>query len=143
MCVSFAKIYQMLPQTQLIEIYSNAKGTVYQCDASNQFVVVFAGTTTYFSVRQFIDFKRAVHQINLNVMLERIERAFDLELIYLPQKDELYTLEICEIYHLKELLAGAQAMLELHSFLKELHIDTENEQKASPPPTTSGMYVYG
>jgi hypothetical protein len=112
----------MLTKSSLIEIYSNHKGAVYQCDASNEFVVSFAGTTTYFSVRQFIDFKRVISQINLNVMLERIERAFDLELIYLPQKDELYTLEICEIYHLKELLAGAKAMLELHSFLNEMNI---------------------
>ncbi len=112
----------MLTKSSLIEIYSNHKGAVYQCDASNEFVVSFACTTTYFSVRQFIDFKRVISQINLNVMLERIERAFDLELIYLPQKDELYTLEICEIYHLKELLAGAKAMLELHSFLNEMNI---------------------
>jgi len=95
---------KMLTQTQLIEIYSNSKGAVYQCDETNQFVVRFLDTTTYFSVRQFIDFRRVISQINLNVMLERIEREFDLELIYLPQKDKLYTLEICEIYHLKELL---------------------------------------
>ena len=113
----------MLIETQLVEIYSNSKGAVYQCDESNQFVVRFLDTTTYFSVRQFIDFKRVINQINLNIMLERIEREFDLELIYLPQKDELYTLEICEIYHLKELLAGAKAMLELHSFLNELNIN--------------------
>lgn len=112
----------MLTKTHLVEIYSNSKGTVYQCDETNQFIVDFLGTTTYFSVRQFIDFRRVVSQINLNIMLERIEREFDLELIYLPQKDKLYTLEICEIYHLKELLAGARAMLELNTFLYELNI---------------------
>lgn len=128
MCV-FYQNNKMLTQVQLVEIYSNSKGSVYQCDASNQYVVNFLGTTTYFSVRQFIDFKRVISQINLNIMLERIEREFDLELIYLPQKDELYTLEICEIYHLKELLAGAKAMLELHSFLTELNISTLSENE--------------
>jgi len=113
----------MPTEVQLVEIYSNSKGAVYQCDASNQFVVNFLDTTTYFSVRQFIDFKRLINQININLMLERIEREFDLELIYLPQKDELYTLEICEIYHLKELLAGARTLLELQSFLNELNIN--------------------
>ncbi|GAB4125591.1 MAG: hypothetical protein OHK0045_09950 [Raineya sp.] len=113
----------MLKEVQLVEIYANSKGAVYQCDTTNQFVVNFLGTTTYFSVRQFLDFRRVISQININIMLERIERAFDLELIYLPQKDELYTLEICEIYHLKELLTGAKAMLDLHSLLKELNIN--------------------
>jgi hypothetical protein len=120
----------MLTRSKLVEIYSNSKGAVYQCDETNQFVVRFLDTTTYFSVRQFIDFRRVISQINLNVMLERIEREFDLELIYLPQKDKLYTLEICEIYHLKELLSGAKAILELNSMLNELNIhitETENE----------------
>jgi len=117
----------MLTRSKLVEIYSNSKGAVYQCDETNQFVVRFLDTTTYFSVRQFIDFRRVISQINLNVMLERIEREFDLELIYLPQKDKLYTLEICEIYHLKELLSGAKAMLELHSLLNELNIYTSEK----------------
>jgi hypothetical protein len=112
----------MVKEAVLTEVFSTPKGSVYQCDATNSFIVEFAGTTTRFNVKQFIDFKKVISQINLQVMLERIEKEFDLELIYLPQTDNLYTLNVCEVYHLQELLAGAKAMLELNSILHECNI---------------------
>lgn len=109
-------------QNNCIELYRNKKGAVYQCEDTHRFMVEFAGTQTFFTFQQFKDFRRTVSQINLNVMLERIERAFDIELLYLPQNDQIYKLEICEIYYLKDLLAGAKAFLELNSLLHELGI---------------------
>ena len=115
----------MVKELALTEVFSTTKGSIYQCDVTNSFIVEFAGTTSRFNVKQFIDFKKVISQINLQVMLERIEKEFDLELIYLPQTDKLYTLNVCEAYHLQELLAGAKAMLELNSILHEYDIICE------------------
>lgn len=115
----------MVKELALTEVFSTTKGSIYQCDTTNSFIIEFAGTTARFNVKQFIDFKKVISQINLQVMLERIEKEFDLELIYLPQTDKLYTLNVCEAYHLQELLAGAKAMLELNSILHEYNIVCE------------------
>ncbi|MCS6794554.1 MAG: hypothetical protein RMJ97_00440 [Raineya sp.] len=122
----------MHKQATWIELYRNKKGAIYQCEKSCKFIVEFAGTTTFFTFQQFKDFNRVIAQINLNVMLERIERAFDLEIIYLPQNDQIYQLEICEIYYLKDLLAGAKFFLELNTLLHELAISAfETESNAT------------
>ncbi len=119
----------MKSKASWVELYRNKKGVIYQCENTHKFIVEFGGTTTFFTFQQFKDFGRVIAQINLNVMLERIERAFDVEIIYLPQNDQIYRLEVCEVYYLKDLLAGAKAFLELNSLLHELAIsafETEN-----------------
>jgi hypothetical protein len=44
----------MVKEAVLTEVFSTPKGSVYQCDATNSFIVEFAGTTTRFNVKQFL-----------------------------------------------------------------------------------------
>ncbi len=103
----------------LIEVFSTDKGSVYQCDKSARIIVEFGGLQSAFKIQAFMNLKKVIDRIDLNLMIQSIETAHDIEIVSLPQSQSCYVLTLCDVVHLRELLAGAKVMLELNSILQE------------------------
>ncbi|NID09561.1 hypothetical protein [Fibrivirga algicola] len=101
------------------EVFKTDKGAVYQCDKTNRLVLSFWGSHTPFSARDFAQFRRMVDTVNIHQMALSTDAADDVEILTLPHSERCYVLTLCEIIHLRELLSGANLMLELNSMLRE------------------------
>lgn len=105
--------------TTFQEVFRTDKGAVYQCDASNRLVLEFWDTLTYLSARDFAQFRRMVETVDVRQMALSTAAADDVEILAPPRSERCYVLTLCEVVHLRELLAGARLMLELNSMLRE------------------------
>lgn len=102
----------------LIEVFSTAKGCVYQSDSQNAFWIEFGGKITPFKTNCFLKLKGVVDNINL---AERITcpHSADCEIIKMGKCNDFYVLTLCELVAFKELINGAKVMLELNSIIRE------------------------
>ncbi|GAB4021762.1 hypothetical protein [Spirosoma koreense] len=101
------------------EVFRTDKGVVYQCDRSNRLILEFWDTHTPLSARDFAQFRRMVETVDVRQMALSTAAADDVEILTLPRSERCYVLTLCEVIHLRELLAGARLMLELNSMLRE------------------------
>jgi len=101
------------------EVFRTDKGAVYQCDATNRLILEFWETHTPMSARDFAHLRRMVQTINVRQMAMSTDSAYDIEILTLPRSERCYVLTLCEVIHLRELLNGANLMLELNSILRE------------------------
>jgi Mrp family chromosome partitioning ATPase len=102
------------------ELFSNAHGAVYQCDVSNKIYVSFAGNVTAFKVNNFIKFKQMVDSVNIHTMIFNLSDEYDYEVVDTPHAANKYVLTLCELIHLRELLAGARFALYVNTTLHTL-----------------------
>ena len=107
------------PATSWIEVFRTERGAVYQCDATQRMILDFWGTHTAFSIRDFTTFRRTVQTVDVQQMALSTDSAHDVEILTLPRSERCYVLTLCEVVHLRELLNGAQLMLDLNSMLRE------------------------
>ncbi len=107
------------PSTDWIEVFRTERGAVYQCDATQRMILEFWEAQTAFSIRDFTQFRRTVQTIDLRQMALSTDSAHDVEILTLPRSERCYVLTLCEVVHLRELLNGAQLMLDLNSMLRE------------------------
>lgn len=105
--------------THLTELYTNAKGTAYQCDRSARIMVEFGGYTMAFKINDFLLFKCKVDSVDLHAMIFNLSDEYDFEIIEAPQANLSLKLTLCDLVNLRDLLAGAKFMLELNSLLYE------------------------
>lgn len=101
------------------EVFRTDRGVVYQCDRTNRLILGFWGTYTPLSVRDFAQFRRMVETVDVQQMALSTDAADDVEILTPPRSERCYVLTLCEVIHLRELLSGANAMLELNSMLRE------------------------
>ncbi|HLL94007.1 MAG TPA: hypothetical protein VK404_03440 [Spirosoma sp.] len=106
------------------EVFLTQKGAVYQCDRTNRLILVYWGTITPMSVRDFAQFRRMVNTVNVHQMATSTHAADDVEILTTPRSEQCYVLTLCEVIHLRELLNGASLMLELNSMLRECGCST-------------------
>ncbi|MHC2990758.1 hypothetical protein OB13_03875 [Pontibacter sp. HJ8] len=105
--------------TDLVEIYANACGAVYQCDRKNRLMVNFDGTFSVLKVDAFLRLKHAVDSIDLETMAASTSRSSDFEIVSVCGCDRCYVLTLTELSTFQELLAGARFSMELNSMLHE------------------------
>lgn len=101
------------------EVFKTSRGAVYQCDATNRLILAFWDTFTPMSSRDFAQFRRMVDTVDVRQMALSTDAADDVEILTPPRSERCYVLTLCEVIHLRELLGGAQAMLDLNSLLRE------------------------
>ncbi|GAB3510131.1 hypothetical protein GCM10027341_48160 [Spirosoma knui] len=101
------------------EVFRTDKGAVYQCDTTNRLIIEFWDTHTPMSARDFSHFRRMVQTVDVRQMALSTDNAHDVEILTPPRSERCYVLTLCEIIHLRELLNGANLMLELNSILRE------------------------
>ncbi len=104
---------------ELVEIYANAAGAVYQCDRKSRLVLNFAGTLSVLKVDTFLRLKQTVDSIDLESMVVDPSRSSDFEIVSICGCDRCYVLTLTELCDLRELLAGARFTLELNRMLHE------------------------
>jgi uncharacterized Fe-S cluster-containing radical SAM superfamily protein len=115
-----AKIEEKMPiAAELVEIYANAGGAVYQCDRKSRLMINFAGKLSVLKVETFLRLKQVVDRIDLESMVANPSRSSDYEIVSICGCDRCYILTLAELYTFKELLTGARFMLELNSVLHE------------------------
>ncbi|WP_299452122.1 DUF6686 family protein [uncultured Microscilla sp.] len=102
-----------------IEVYQTPNGAVYQSNKDRCFWVEFNGAMTSYKVLCFYKFKKAVDNIDLDLMANNSDAVYDYEIIAPCSCERCYVLTLTEIAELKELLSGAKVMLELNSILYE------------------------
>lgn len=101
------------------ELYANEKGITYQCDQTARIVVVFGGSIIAFKINDFLVFKRKVEGVDLHAMIFNTSDEYDFEIIEAPTANLSFKLTLCDLVHLRDLLAGTQFMLDLNSLLHE------------------------
>jgi hypothetical protein len=102
-----------------IEVYTTPNGAVYQSNKDRCFWVKFNEEITSYKVLCFYKFKKAVDNVDLELMASNPQAIYDYEIIAPCNCDRCYVLTLTEIAELKDLLAGAKVMLELNSILNE------------------------
>ena len=105
--------------TYLTELYTNSKGTTYQCDRTARVTVEFGGYVMAFKINDFLNFKRKVDSVDLHAMIFNLSDDYDFEVIETPQANLSLKLGLCDLVLLRELLSGTKFMLELNSLLYE------------------------
>lgn len=106
-------------QNQIVEVFKNSRGCVYQSNRDRCFIVEFARQKHSLSVSNFYKLKKLINSVNLTKMANNMSKAYDIEIIYLPDSEIIYVLTLSEIVVFKELLVGANIMLELNSIIYE------------------------
>lgn len=107
----------ILPAIHFEEVFSTAKGAIYQCDSERCWYIDFAGKLARFDYQNFLKLKKAVYQLDIEKLLLDSTKAPDLEIIFICACDHCYVLSLLEIISLKELLQGAFVMLELNHII--------------------------
>lgn len=110
---------QAVSDSSLIELYSNPKGSTFQCDATNRIIVEFDDVQVALRIRDFLTFKRKVDSVDLHTMIFNTDDAYDVEIIRAPRTDHSFVLTLCDLVALRDLLNGTRFTLELNSLLNE------------------------
>ena len=105
--------------TEIVEIYANEVGTVFQCNRKNRLMLHFAGNLHVLKVDTFLRLKQAVDSINLEQMAANPSRSSDYEIVSVCGCDRCFILSLTELYTFRDLLAGAKFTLELNRMLHE------------------------
>ena len=111
---------QQVMEFSQIELYRTNKGQAYQCNLTNRIFLEFGGLTTAFKVHNFINFKRLIDEINIIDKLYDLSDEADFDIIKAPNSNQTFTLHLCDLIHLRELLSGAKFALYVNSFLNEV-----------------------
>lgn len=102
--------------SNLIEVYSTAKGGIYQSDEANCLFLDFCGKNSRLSFTELNDLKKIVDAFDVAHMCTLIEHA-DIEIILL--KDHCFVLSGIQVIYLKEILSGAFTMFRLNHMVKD------------------------
>lgn len=99
----------------LQKLFETTNAQLFQCDSSERYVLHFSGNELIFQTCELITFKRKIQKWDIVPMLA--PDAPDVDLLYLPHCDRIFAFTIHDFLELKELFAGAFAMLELNSVI--------------------------
>ncbi|WP_229208959.1 hypothetical protein [Dyadobacter luticola] len=108
------------------ELFSTAKGYSLQCDVTSKVILHFGDLTASFKIRDFLNFRRAVNQIDIQSKLFDLSDESDYEFVEAPQLNLSHKLTLCETIQFRELVNGTFFAIELNSLLHEL-LYTEQE----------------
>jgi hypothetical protein len=120
MRVATAKLGEKMPAaTEMVEVYANEAGAIYQCDRKSRLMLSFNGNLNLLKVDTFLRLKKAVDSIDLQQMAANPSRSSDYEIVSVCGCDRCFILTLTELYAFRDLLTGAKFMLELNRMLHE------------------------
>lgn len=102
---------------ELVEIFSSASGSVYQCNKTNCYILEYSGIATSFKTANFLDFVKQVKSIDIEKMIFSNSAVTDVAILMPPYCDRCFVLTLQDLLNLKELLYGAKFNLQLNSVL--------------------------
>ncbi|UKT65634.1 hypothetical protein [Pedobacter mucosus] len=103
---------------ELINVFSNNHGSVYQSDKLNCFYLDFGGKFARFNCTSLKKIKKVVENIDVDALLLNTKKA-NFELITFNGCDHIYLLDVLEIVALKDLLQGAFTMFKLNHLISD------------------------
>jgi hypothetical protein len=103
---------------ELINVFSNTHGAVYQSDKLNCFYVDFGGKFARYNCLSLQKLKKAVEAIDIEELLLNTHRA-DFELVTFNGCEHIYLLSALEIVALKSLLQGTFTMFKLNHMISD------------------------
>ncbi|WP_129713961.1 hypothetical protein [Pedobacter sp. SYP-B3415] len=103
---------------QLINVFADAHGAVYQSDKLNCLYLDFGGKFARFSFNSLLKFKQAVERIDVEDMLLSSHRS-DYEVVTFNGCEHIYLLNAVEIVSLKSLLQGTFVMFKLNHMISD------------------------
>lgn len=101
------------------QLFSNTKGTVWQDNRGRGFWLDWEGRFSFYRYPSFVELLRQVQAIDLEAMVMDSSAQGDFTIFAPRNSERLFVLNLCEAWKLKELLHGAQAMLDLHRIVQE------------------------
>ncbi|RFZ81097.1 hypothetical protein DYU05_20265 [Mucilaginibacter terrenus] len=101
-------------------VFSTAKGAIYQCDEERCWYVDFAGKVAKFDYRCLLKLKKAVYHVDIEDRLLNSGKDPDVEIIFICACDHCYVLSLLQIIALKEILEGTFVMLQLNNIIHDV-----------------------
>lgn len=101
------------------EVYRNGRACIYQDDQRNCFILEYNGYATPLSVSCFFHLKKQFDQVDIAAVVNDPSPEADIIIIAPHSCDRFFALTLPELLEMKDLFAGARAMLELNSILHE------------------------
>ena len=111
---------QQVIESSKVELFRTSKGRAYQCNLTNRIFLEFGGMTTAFKIHNFLNFKRLIDEINIIDKLYDLSDEADFDIIRAPNSNQTFTLHLCDLIHLRELLSGTRFALYVNSVLNEV-----------------------
>lgn len=103
---------------QLINVFSNNHGAIYQSDKLNCFFVDFGGKFARFNCKSLQKLKKIIEDVDVEALLLNTRKA-DFELITFNGCDHIYLLSPLEIIAFKDLLQGTFTMFKLNHLIND------------------------
>lgn len=103
---------------ELINVFSNNEGAVYQSDKLNCFYVDFGGKFARYNCLSLQKLKKVVEELDIDALLLNTQRA-DFELVTFNGCEHIYLLSALEIISLKDLLQGTFTMFTLNHMVND------------------------
>ncbi|MCZ4223292.1 hypothetical protein [Pedobacter rhodius] len=103
---------------ELINVYSNAQGSIYQSDKLNCFYIDFGGKFARYNCISLQKLKKVIEDIDIEALLLNTHRA-DFELVTFNGCEHIYLLSALEIVALKDLLQGTFTMFKLNHMVND------------------------
>jgi hypothetical protein len=102
------------------ELYCTAKGRSSQCDLTNTLYIEFKEYTWKFSLRDFLLFRNYVRAVDLKELIFDLSDESDVVSLHHARLATTYTLTLCDLIQLRELVDGTKFSLELVSMIHEV-----------------------
>lgn len=103
---------------ELINVFSNAQGSIYQSDKLNCFYIDFGGKFARYNCIALQKLKKVIEDIDIEALLLNTKRA-DFELVTFNGCEHIYLLNALEIVSLKDLLQGTFTMFKLNHMVND------------------------
>jgi len=103
---------------QLVSVFSNTHGSIYQSDKLNCFYVDFGGKFARYNCLSLQKLKAVVEQIDVEALLLNTRKA-NFELVTFNGCEHIYLLSALEIIALKDLLHGTFTMFKLNHIISD------------------------
>ncbi|WP_231460046.1 hypothetical protein [Pedobacter sp. Leaf132] len=103
---------------ELVNVFSNNYGSVYQSDKLNCFYIDFGGKFARYNCLSLQKLKKVVEDIDIESLLLNTKKA-DFELVTYNGCDHIYLLNALEIIALKDFLQGTFTMFKLNHLISD------------------------
>jgi len=96
-------------------IYSNCIGQLSQNNIANTFVLSIKNKEYSFTPKELRILFKSIKKIDLSIYFDK---NYTTEIIFLPQLDKIFILDIIELVQFKDLIMGSIFMIELNTILE-------------------------
>jgi hypothetical protein len=118
----YVQIFKELTKS---ELYATAKGRSFQCDLSNSLYIEFKEYTWKFTLNDFLLFRKYLRAVDVKELIFNLSDECDVVSLHHARLATTFTLTLCDVIQLRELVDGTKFSLELVSMIHEVLGDYE------------------